>query len=661
MHLFRILFILFLFCLTSRTASAFQEVDSIAYYDHLLQQTEDEKARMKILLNLASCCWSGGAFEKGTTFGEEAVKIAEKRNDSLSMGDAYGYLGSICASEGNMSKALDYFIKAEKCVAKDPDRLAGLYLFKGNLFSSSGDWVQARKYYLKSASLSHQVGNVKRQISAVANIGGSYKQLNKPDSALLYFFKALHLSAAFSDSCTYGMICMAIGDSYITLDQKEESKKFAMISLRLAGKCNMKENLPYIYYNLASIEYGLKEFRPAKAHLGKAMIPSECTINIQNLMSFYGFFKTLDSALGLKDSAIWDQHKYIALSDSAHNKQLSQSFAEMQSKFDAEKRDGVISLLNKDKDLEAEKLKRQKFVTGLIVGGLLVFGCLSVFLYRNYKAKVRTNHLLEVQKNEIERNRKLLAARNEKIEDSILYAKRIQEAILPAELFTSSEVKDQFVYFMPKDIVSGDFYWRYRDGDDLFFAVVDCTGHGVPGAMMSMLGYDMLEYALVDRKLREPADILTAVNMQIIEKLYTSNPDGAKDGMDMTLCRLNLKSRVMTYSGAKNDVLLVSGNELQILPVDKNSIGFSADATFTQSSVSLKKDDKVYLFSDGYGDQNGEMTKKKYMSARFRSLLLSIAGLSFAEQKEKLHAELMEWKGNLQQRDDILVAGLKCM
>jgi serine phosphatase RsbU (regulator of sigma subunit) len=659
MYLFRTSFLLLLFGLMSMASPAFSETDSVSYYERALRQTQVEQTRATIFKKLAFYYWREGDFTNCVKYANKMLEIGEKGKDSARIGGAILFLAITSASEGHIDKALEYFIKAEKFLARNPNELGNIYLHKGNLFFYSHDFSHARPLYVKSAQLSGQAGNLKNEIAATMNIGNCYVSLDKPDSALLYYFKSLHLSSLQKDSSTYGIICMTIGDAYRVINRSMESKKFISISLRLAEKYKMTEYLPQMYFTLAGIEIGLKEFRAAKKHLLSGMRPSTFTRDMRNIMEFYKIESTTDSALGLKDSAIWDQHKYIAMSDSTHSKELFQRVAEMQTKFESDKKDNEIALLNKDKDLKAEKLKRQKFLTGLIVGGLLVFCCLSVILYRNYKAKARANQLLEVQKNEIERNRKLLAARNEKIEDSIQYAKRIQEAILPAELFTSSEVKDQFVYFMPKDIVSGDFYWRYRDGDNLFFAVVDCTGHGVPGAMMSMLGYDMLEYALVDRKLREPADILTAVNMQIIEKLYTSNPEGAKDGMDMTLCRLNLRSRVMTYSGAKNDVMLVSGNELRILAVDKNSIGFRGDTSFVQNTVSLRHGDSIYLFSDGYSDENGEATRKKYMSVRFRELLLSMRSLTFAEQKEKLHSELMMWKGNLQQRDDILIAGFR--
>ncbi len=267
--------------------------------------------------------------------------------------------------------------------------------------------------------------------------------------------------------------------------------------------------------------------------------------------------------------------------------------------------------------------------------------------------------MLERKNNTIERQKKEVEDKNKNINDSINYARRIQEAILPARLFEPEEVKDHFIYFSPKDIVSGDFYWRFKDGDDLFIAVVDCTGHGVPGAMMSMLGYDLLEYAVKDKGLREPAFIIQAMNEQLMQKLIKGNNGGSTDGMDMTLCKLNPKTGTLTYAGAKNELCIANNTGMHRCTVDKRSVGYESGFAFTQKTVALQSDEMVFLYTDGYADQKGGPDNGKYLGARFRTLLQGISGLTCAEQKQSLQNEFSDWKKDFEQRDDVLVVGFK--
>jgi len=215
------------------------------------------------------------------------------------------------------------------------------------------------------------------------------------------------------------------------------------------------------------------------------------------------------------------------------------------------------------------------------------------------------------------------------------------------------------VLYLPKDIVSGDFYWRHQEGRELFFAAVDCTGHGVPGAMMSMLGYDLLEYAVKDKGLREPEEILHLLNRQIIEKLNGGNSDTSTDGMDLTLCRLNLDTLQLVYAGAKNDLFVISDNELQVLRVTKCAIGYSLQTVYTQATRSLKKNDEIFLLTDGYSDQKGGPQKKKFMLRKLKTLLMELSSLTCKDQQQKLLAEFEQWKGSAPQKDDILFVGFR--
>ena len=640
------------------------QADSSFYYTNkLLRESPTSKDSLKTCIRFMKYWQNNANYKNVAIYAEMGLKLAHSLRDSTSfyVADAYIGLGIACMRTMKSDQALSNFIKAEKLLIKDPYRLTFIQLQRGLIFYFNQDYTHALEIFRSVEKKAIELKKTYIEALALMDIGNIFFERFKADSALKYYDKSLHTPKAeeLSDSTLYMSLYMNIGNVYSSIMKHEKAKPYLLEAYRLIKKYNRKSSLPIITYNLSSIEFYLKENANASEHLKQSIQYANLINDKRNLLFAYKFKLRLDSAMGLKDSFYKDFVLYNNLNDTLRSSELFGKMAEMQTKYDVDKKDNEIILLNKDKDLQDEKLKKQRIITTLVLIGLLIFTLLSIVLYRNYRAKNHANRLLEIQKVDIENKRQLLAIKNEKIEDSIMYAKRIQEAILPADLFLTDEVKDYFVYYLPKDVVSGDFYWRYLLGNDLFFAVADCTGHGVPGAMMSMLGYDLLEHAVKDKKLKEPADILTFMNTQIIEKLYKSNPDGAKDGMDITLCKLDLISKKLTYSGAKNDLYLVSYTEVEILSVDKHSIGYQNHVTYTQANHVLSSATSVYLFTDGYCDQKGGPENKKYMKPKFKKLLQEIHNLSCAEQKEKIQATFLAWKGEHAQRDDILVVGFR--
>jgi len=423
----------------------------------------------------------------------------------------------------------------------------------------------------------------------------------------------------------------------------------------------LQKGSPELYYKLAAEEFGVGDMKQTAIALRKVFTASRKAREFTFRIKALGLMARVDSSLGLLDSAIGFSQAYVGLKDSLNNAELYNRIEQMQTQFDLGKKDNQIKLFGKDKDLAEAKLHRQVIVSRIVTGALLIFSLLAIVLLRNFLAKRKANKILQLQKTELDEKRKQLADKKEKIEESIRYAQRIQEAVLPAALFLEGEVQDYFTLYQPKDMVSGDFYWRFRQEDALYFTVADCTGHGVPGAMMSMLGYDMLEHAVKEKGLREPAEILNELNAYIIEKLFKDNSDGAKDGMDLTLCKLNLITRELFVAGARNELRVVSGGLLREYAVDKHPIGYNAETKYTQQKIVLSANDMVYLSTDGYADQKGGPDAKKFGRARFNALITEASGMDTGGQKAMLEEEFVRWKGKYAQRDDILIAGFRCM
>jgi serine phosphatase RsbU (regulator of sigma subunit) len=358
-------------------------------------------------------------------------------------------------------------------------------------------------------------------------------------------------------------------------------------------------------------------------------------------------------------------------------KALTRSSADLAlSKAEIEKNKKELDLAEREKHLKEEEIKQHMFYVYILVGGLLLMLGFAFFIYRSFQQKKKANAILEqqsreikIQKFEIEEKSKLIEQKNIETEQSIQYARRIQHAILPPEEEINQYLKDYFILYRSKDIVSGDFYFfsdkRAEEGK-VFIASVDCTGHGVPGAFMSMIGYEKLKDA-VDIT-NEPGEILTELNKGVKSALrQSSDVNSTRDGMDLCLCALpanaNGKSTTITYAGANRPLWLIrkDSNIVEEIKATKVAIGglTSDDQKFDQHEITLDKGDTIYLFSDGYADQFGGPKKKKLMTGKFKEILISVQHLSLPEQKVYLDEFITEWMTGSEQVDDILVIGIK--
>ncbi|TAJ13363.1 serine/threonine protein phosphatase [Marinilabiliaceae bacterium JC017] len=304
-----------------------------------------------------------------------------------------------------------------------------------------------------------------------------------------------------------------------------------------------------------------------------------------------------------------------------------------------------------------------------LLAAIFIIQSLINYRIRNYRKVYKDLQEKATSKKQIEDQRETLSKINQSLTDSISYAKRIQEAIIPSEQMFRRYFSESFIYFRPKDIVSGDFYWVYQNKDKIFVAAVDCTGHGVPGAFMSIIGYDLLRNIVEIQGEECPAVILNRLNREVLSifKRNNSNQEefqfGVKDGMDMAFCMIDKKRKNIEFAGAFNPIYLIRDNEILSYKGNRFAIGHhgaAAGLTFTKQEIPLQENDIIYLFSDGYADQFGGPEGKKFKYRRFRHLLLNIHKLPIEDQKAILHQKMEEWmNGQHEQVDDILLMGLR--
>ncbi len=302
--------------------------------------------------------------------------------------------------------------------------------------------------------------------------------------------------------------------------------------------------------------------------------------------------------------------------------------------------------------LQAEAIQKQRIIIlAVALALLLVFG-LVYFIWRNYQIKKRANILLKAQRDQI-------AYQKQHITDSIEYAKMIQAAILPSmELF--SHKLEHFVVFKPRDIVSGDFYWAEEVDGKYLIVTADCTGHGVPGAFMSMLGISLLNEIIISKEIRKPDQVLNHLRDKIIEALRQKTGSIVKDGMDMTVCLFDRNTLQLQFSGANNPLYLISDGLLTQIKGDKMPVAIHDIMNpFSLHQIQLKKGDTFYTFSDGFADQFGGPKRKKFLAKNFKNLLLTVQDLSMIEQGNRLDEVFADYRKEVEQIDDVVVIGVK--
>ncbi len=678
---------------------------NLAY--ELLKDTKksDEKEVLGMILNTLGRIYLRNAnYPKALSYLLEGLKVREQINDKLGIAQSYNYIATVYYNQSNHEQALIYNFKALKNreEASDKQGMAQSYNNIGAVYRQLKDYPQALEYNLKALKIDEELGNQYGVAYDLTNVANVYLKQKELDKALEFHLKALKIRESIKDyqSIVYGL--NRIAQIYQQLDKTALSTQYATRAYEMARKSNFSRDIQDASLLLA-------------ANYDKQ----------KNIPQAY-YFQTIA----------------IRLKDSIFNIEKEKAVANLQANYDLEKKQDEIDILSRDKIISEEKLEISKLYRYFYVGGLLFLGFVAFMLIRNNLKGRKINKLLKTQKKKIDESNEELRAtlqltelqkreidenneelkqineelqatldlaedrqreiekKNEDITASIVYAKRIQTAMLPLkELISTAFGKDNFfILNKPRDIVSGDFYWFAEvaqeeksvvDGISLkkmatkiVFAVVDCTGHGVPGAFMSMIGNELLNEIIIEKNITSPDLILNQLHKGIRYALKQDQNE-SKDGMDISICTIDKAAGILEYAGANNPLYLIQNGVLQDVKADKMSIGGEHRGTegteriFTKHTFQLAVTNEkllvenldsgiengqgttLYLFTDGFQDQFGGKEDKKFMVKHFRNLLFSIHQNAMPDQLRELDKTITEWIGSGKQTDDITVVGIK--
>jgi len=667
-------------------------------------------------------------FDKAIEYSNMAVDIAAEVNDSITLSYSYNNIGLAYYNRSIYDEALKYFLLSAKIDELNGD-IKGLgqgYINVGLIHYTLGNTDQAIYYYEQSIKIAEELGEVIDISIGYNNIAIIYKQLEQYDKALVYLEKALAIDKGLGDKGGMAICYINIGDVYLKIGDFNRARRYFMQSLKIWDEIHDDSGTATVLYYLADLNISLakKESHNVEVRdslLYAAIEYSEKSLEIGKRRDYLPAqnsaaesLKTIYALLGNYEKAFEYLEIYVSTKEKIINEEKIRSITDSELKWEAERRQLQIEKLETEREIDKLELirkkqetKQQRAVIIMVSAGLLIISVLLFVLQNRLLYTKKQNQVIDLQKKVLEDNyvrlnekteeiqaqneeieaqnyeiqaqrdvaiqqKEFIERQNQAITNSINYAKRIQQALLPDlslldEKYNGLDsITDSFVLFQPKEIVSGDFYWANRINNHLIIAVADCTGHGVPGGFMSMLGISFLneivnkqENYIANEILNQLRDIVNITLTQAGRKDEDDNP--ILDGINIVIAVIDIEKMELQYSGSFNPLYLVRNNTLSILKTDRTTIGVFVKnkGSFTNYNIKLEKGDTFYMFSDGYIDQFDESGSQRYKYSRFKNLLLSIQNESLQKQKEILYSTFEKWKGNNDQIDDITVLGFR--
>lgn len=654
------IFIFLAFCFSINA----QDPKSIDKLKDQIQTGKDDTIKIKRLLKLSNNL-SSSEFKEAIKYANAALDLSSKLNSIKGKVNAYNSLADAYWFHSDYNKAQEYYFKAyrindsihdQKAIAFSLYNIGWILCIQQHNYKSDKYLYQSLAIY---SSLKDTIGLLKIYNALASYYVDRYqnKISEKPffDSAIAYFNKGIECAKSAHYFNDLGRIYGNLGDLFyrqkdyntatfyntksFEIHQKISDSTGMMICVLNMGLCEMENN---------QVENAILKFSKVQGYNQRHDIKDMEVLALKALAE--SNFK-----LGnYKDGYLFFQ-KYSDLKEEMDKEAYSTNISNMQSSYSLEKSEANVEQLKQANEIQELKNKKNTyFILGLLVVALIVI-TVAALLFRQNKQKQLNNIQLKEQNH-------IIAEKKQEIDNSIQYAKGIQQAVLPDIAELETRFPQSFVYYQPKDVVSGDFYWFGEFQNEFYCIAADCTGHGVPGALMSIIGVDKIVQAIFEKKISEPGKILSFLNKQI-KKVLKQHSDESKqmDGMDIALLKFNKTLDEVEFSGANRPLLLIRNNSTLEYKADKMAIaGFTSDQQeFSTTKISLLKNDSLFIFTDGYADQFGGEAGKKFMSKNLKELLMSVSELSSVEQKHKIETAFNEWKKTYEQVDDILIIGIK--
>lgn len=659
---FRFLYILVLTGMTLLVpAQGASDVDKLR--TELSHYKTEDTVRFGKLIDLAYYLSNYG-FKESISYATEALQLSRKLNYVKGEVTAYNCMADAYWFHSDYDKAQQHYFKAYRIndSLHDQRGLAfSMYNIGWILCIQQQNYKEDHYLYRSYAiynSLKDTAGLLKIYNALASYYSGRRRTDDKNpyfDSAMTYFNKGMALAKISGRYGEMGRIYGNLGDLFYSEKDFKSASFYNEKSMQVHRRVGDSASMMICTLNMGLCDLELGRVKDAEAKF-KEVYDYNVRHDIKDtrLLAMNGMAKAQYKLGNYKEA--YDRYEaYVDLKEQLDKETYSTSISNLQSSYSLEKSEADIAQLRQSNEIhELRNKKNTYFIIVLLSVGLVVI-VIVVLLYRQNKQRQLANI-------ELETRNQVIAEKKQEIDNSIQYAKGIQQAILPDLSELKSSFAQSFVYYKPKDVVSGDFYWFSKVGDAFYCIAADCTGHGVPGALMSIIGMDKIVQAIYEKQITEPGKILSFLNIQIRQVLKQhSDASKQKDGMDVALLKFNAALTEVEFAGANRPLYLVRDSELIEHKPDKTAIaGFTPDdMEFHTTTISLAKHDALFIFTDGYADQFGGGEGKKFMSRNLKQLLVSVAALPAEEQQERINRAFTDWKAGYEQVDDVLVMGIK--
>jgi len=636
---------------------------------------------------------------------EEGARIAEESDNPFwqaKMAALTGYIKQNYTNdyEGAIKSyflSLDLYDKS----GQEKEKFA-VYLNLGNIYYNYNQLDDAIKYYKNAEDIAVENNNEEDIALVYSNLGSSYDTKQMDELALQYYAKAKFYYKKFNREVDIAAIDFNVTNISVNQENKiiPEEKRIKAIDVYSRVKEIFKKYGETNYYIRAIYALGvqLTETGQMQQGLDYYFEAEKLSLEARDFKMLLSIYKSIAENYRKNENYLEEAEflkKLLTANDSLFTETKSKAIAETQIKYQTEKTNAANEILQQQsqiKDLELTKkdveLTQSKLIRYTLIGGLSLIIIFTGFLFNRFKVTNKQKKIIEHQK-------LLVEEKNKEVLDSIIYAKRLQEAILPPQKMVKEFLPDSFIFYKPKDIVAGDFYWmetiqsavgssqpavgsqksavhsqqpEFLPAENcqlILFAAADCTGHGVPGAMVSVVCSNALNRVVKELNISEPGKILDKVRDLVVNQFAKSDED-VKDGMDISLCTLNKNTNELQYSGANNALWLIRNNDLMEYKPDKQPIGKTdSPAPFKTTKINVQQGDILYLFTDGYADQfggansNGKLAGKKFKASNLKKLFLKIKNETMDKQRSLVNETFQNWKGDLEQIDDVCVIGIR--
>ncbi|MFL5765129.1 MAG: tetratricopeptide repeat protein [Bacteroidia bacterium] len=592
------------------------------------------------------------------------LAFAEERKLDHYIASALNMMGASSSIQGDNKQGIDYFTRSLKLAEQINDKSVGQCINNiGVIYYEMGNNDKAKEYFEKSLALSEKEKHKYGIVFALGNLANVSRNLNQFDKGLEYAKRSLAISGEIKDQTGIANAYESMATIYQDSGNPDTAMVYHQKALDIRRPLGDDKGIIEALMNIAQIDQ-------KKGDLVKSTKEYEDVLKIAKAGNFIAEIR--ESASGLyriykkegKSAQALEMHElFITMRDSLKNEEGQREVMRQEMEYNYEKQK-ALDQKEQEKELAvaAEQEKKQTIISWSIGIGLFLVLVFAMFVVNRLRLTAQQKKIIEHQKDLVEEKQK-------EILDSINYAKRLQEAILPPDNFVKQHLPESFIFYRPKDIVAGDFYWmesfaRAPDSEGnsaemVLIAAADCTGHGVPGAMVSVVCSNALNRAVFEFGKTEPGAILDKTRELVLHTFAKSDKD-VKDGMDISLALINKKTNEIKWAGANSPLWYTSAGEIKELKADKQPIGKTENSTpFTTHTIQLSKGDSMFMLTDGFADQFGGDKGKKFKYKPLKEMLMNNSSLSMDQQMKAIDSAFEKWKSNLEQVDDICIIGVR--